>query len=287
MAPTLDQLIAQAGGLLSLPGVVEQLTRMVNDPNAGARDIANVLEKDPALTIRVLRMANSAIYGLSSRVDNLQRAVTVIGPEQIRDIAMASAVARKFEGIPNDLMSMEDFWRHSLYCALISRMLAEQALPRHTEAIFIGGLLHDIGRLLVFNRLPEESHSAFLLMIERAGRTQPQEAEREIMGFDHAQVGGALAERWHLPLLLTECIRHHHEPTGATNHPAEVAIVHIANTLAHMAELDTRDVKDAPPIDPAVWDRTGLKPDIIPATVDRAEQHIVEVEAALFPERAA
>ena len=286
MTPTLDQLIAQAGNLLSLPGAVERLNRLIDDPNAGVREIAQVIGQDPALTIRVLRLANNAFYGLSRRVDDLQRAVTVIGPVQVRDITLASAVAHKFAGIPNELMSMEVFWRHSLYCGLIARMLAEEILPRQTEAVFIGGLLHDIGRLLVFNRLPEEAHRAFLLMIEHGGAMRPQEAEREILGFDHAQVGGALAEGWHLPPLFTECIRHHHEPGNAAEHPREVAVVHIANTLAHMAELDTRDIRDAPPIDPVAWERSRLDPTIITATINRAEQHIVEVEAALFPERA-
>ena len=286
MVPTLDQLIAQAGGLLSLPGVVVRLNRLLDDPNTGASEIAAVIGKDPALTIRVLRVANSAFYGFSSKVDSLQRAVTVIGPEQVRDLVLASAMAHKFEGIPNNLMSMEVFWRHSLYCGLAARMLAEQVVPEHAETVFIGGLLHDIGRLLVFNRLPEESHRAFLLTIDRGGATPPQVAEREVMGFDHAQVGGALAECWHLPSLLTECIRHHHEPGAAQRHPVEAAVVHIANTVAHMAELDSRDLDDAPPIDPVAWARTGLDQGVMPGLVDRAEQSIVEVEGALFPERA-
>ncbi|MCG5535504.1 HDOD domain-containing protein [Ectothiorhodospira mobilis] len=282
MSLTIEQMVDQATGLVSLPAVAVRLNAMVEDPEATVADIGRLISQDPALTIRLLQVANSPFYGLSHRVDTISRAVNVIGIRQIRDLVLATTVAKAFEGIPNELMSMEDFWRHSIYCGLVARLLAEDTGLRETESVFIGGLLHDIGRLLIFNREPHEAHQAFLLGIAKGGGMPPQRAEREVLGYDHAQVGGALAGHWNLPDNLIHCIRYHHEPMATPEYAQEVALVHIANTVAHMAELDTRDPEDAPPIEPGVWERAGLEPSILRSLIERAQQQVVEVEALIL-----
>ncbi|SFM24533.1 HDIG domain-containing protein [Ectothiorhodospira mobilis] len=282
MSLTIEQMVDQATGLVSLPAVAVRLNAMVEDPEATVADIGRLISQDPALTIRLLQVANSPFYGLSHRVDTISRAVNVIGIRQIRDLVLATTVAKAFEGIPNELMSMEDFWRHSIYCGLVARLLAEDTGLRETESVFIGGLLHDIGRLLIFNREPHEAHQAFLLGIAKGGGMPPQRAEREVLGYDHAQVGGALAGHWNLPDNLIHCIRYHHEPMATPEYAQEVALVHIANTVAHMAELDTRDPEDAPPIELGVWERAGLEPSILRSLIERAQQQVVEVEALIL-----
>ncbi|MBK1691638.1 HDOD domain-containing protein [Ectothiorhodospira mobilis] len=282
MSLTIEQMVDQATGLVSLPAVAVRLNALVEDPEATVADIGRLISQDPALTIRLLQVANSPFYGLSHRVDTISRAVNVIGIRQIRDLVLATTVAKAFEGIPNELMSMEDFWRHSIYCGLVARLLAEDTGLRETESVFIAGLLHDIGRLLIFNREPDEAHQAFLLGIAKGGGMPPQRAEREVLGYDHAQVGGALAGHWNLPDNLIHCIRYHHEPLATPEYPQQVALVHIANTVAHMAELDTRDPEDAPPIEPGVWERAGLDPSILRSLIERAQQQVVEVEALIL-----
>lgn len=283
MAVTLEELVDQAAELVPLPAVAIRLNELVDDPDASIADIGRLISQDPALTIRLLRIANGPVYGLSTKVDTISRAVMVIGAAQIRDLVLATSVAEALDQVPNALISLEDFWRHSIYCGIAARLLHEAIDARKGESGFIAGLLHDIGRLLVFNQQPQEAHRAFLLGLSNPQTVDPLQAEREVLGFDHAQVGGTLAERWKLPEALHACIRYHHEPDLApSEHGLAVAVVHIANTVAHMAELDTRDGRDAPPIHEIAWQRTKLAPDILPSVIERAQQQVVEVESAIL-----
>jgi putative nucleotidyltransferase with HDIG domain len=282
MSLSLDELMEQTSGLVSLPAIAVRLNEMVEDPKATTGDIANLVSQDPSLTLRLLKLANSPLYGFSHTVDTISRAVTVIGIGRIRDLVIATTVPRAFDAVANPLMSLEDFWRHSIYCGLAARLLAEEVLPARSETVFVAGLLHDAGRLLIFNREPDEAHQAFLLALQQAVELGPQAAERQVLGYDHAQVGGELAARWKLPQSLQECIRFHHDPGKAQAFPVEVALVHMANSVAHMAELDTRDERDAPPVEPLAFERTGLRSQHLKSVVERAQQQVVEVETLLL-----
>ncbi|SEP88186.1 HDIG domain-containing protein [Ectothiorhodospira magna] len=284
MSLSIEQLVNESAGLVSLPAVTVRLNAMVKDPASKASDIGRLISQDPALTIRLLQLANSPFYGLSHRIDTITRAVTVIGMEQTRDLVLATTVGQAFDDIPNELMSMEAFWRHSIYCGLIARLLADDLRLPHSESMFVAGLLHDIGRLLIFNREPGEAHAAFLLSLQNLNTLPPHQAERTVLGYDHAQVGGALAAHLSLPEKLQDCIRHHHEPLSPTEYPVEVAVVHIANTVAHMAELDTQDPFDAPPVHPEIWTRMALSSETIRNLIERAQQQVVEVESLLLHE---
>jgi len=177
---------------------------------------------------------------------------------------------------------MENFWHHSLYCALIARILARQAGKCDPEALFTAGLLHDIGELVLFNRLPEQAKEALLLVLDHADELPVYQAERQVIGFDHAQVGGELAREWKLPPLLEECIAYHHSIAEAQRYPRETALVHLANILALMAELDTLDVNDVSPIDPRAWEITGLDEAVIELVVREAQEEIAEAEKLIL-----
>ncbi|OOG28734.1 phosphohydrolase [Thioalkalivibrio denitrificans] len=282
MSLPLDELLEQTSGLVSLPAIAIRLNELVEDPDAGAADIAALVSQDPSLTLRLLKLANSPLYGFSRTVDTITRAVTVIGAGRIRDLVIATTVPRAFDAVDSPLLSLEEFWRHSIYCGLAARLLAEEVLPARSETVFVAGLLHDVGRLLIFNREPDEAHEAFLLALQKASELGPQAAERQVLGYDHAEVGGELALRWKLPASLQECIRYHHDPRGAREFPVEAALVHIANSVAHMAELDTRDQRDVPPVEPEAYELTGLRPEHLGPVVERAQLQVVEVESALL-----
>lgn len=272
------ELVRGVGALVTLPDVFIRINRLVEDPNSTTGDIAKAVSQDPSFTMRLLRVANSPLYGLSSKVDTVAKAVSVIGTSQIRNLALSTSIATAFEGLPNDLVSMENFWRHSLYCALAARILAKQARRCDAEAVFTAGLLHDIGELVIFNRLAAQAKEALLLVLDNVDELPVYEAEWRIMGFDHAQVGSELARQWHLPALLEECIAYHHAVGEASRYPREAALVHIANILALLAEVDSLDLADVPPIDPRAWEITGLDEDAVEQTVREAQQGIAEAE---------
>lgn len=285
MAMSASDLVQDIQGLITLPDVYLRINRLIEDPESSSADIAKVVSQDPSFTIRLLRVANSSLYNFSSKVDTVSRAVSIIGTAQIRNLALSMSVASSFGGLPNELVSMANFWRHSLLCALISHHLAAEVGCCDRDALFTAGLLHDIGELVIFNRLPEQAKDALMLVLDSQDEIAVNQAERQIIGFDHADVGGALARHWNLPPLLEECIAHHHDLSAAKRYPREAALVHLGNILALMAEVGTLDKSDVAPIDPLAWEMTGLPDDCIEPAVLAAQEEIVEVER-LFMDRA-
>lgn len=277
MNANVAKLVQTVGGLITLPDVFIRINRLVQDPNSSNADVAKVVSQDPSFTVRLLQVANSPLYGFSSKIDNVSKAVSVIGMAQISNLALSTSVAKSFASMPNELVSMENFWKHSLYCSLSAKILARKVRGCDPEALFTAGLLHDIGELLIFSRLPKHAKKALLMVIDNPDEMPVHLAERKTMGFHHGHVGGELARQWNLPLILEECIAHHHDIQEAKHYPKEAALVHIANVLALMAELDTLDLSDVQPIDPLAWEITGLVADeVIEPTVTEVKQEIVE-----------
>jgi putative nucleotidyltransferase with HDIG domain len=284
MVTSIEEVLDGVEELVSLPAACLRINEMVDDPTTSTDDVSQVITQDPALTARLLRIANSPFYGLASSVDTVARAVTVLGMRQVRDLALATTAVRAFEGIPNKLVSMQSFWEHSIYCALAARTLAEDCLKSRRESVFVAGLLHDVGQLVLYNRLPDLSRQALEAVLDGPEELESQEAERELMGFDHAEVGAELMRRWGLPENLRECVAFHHTPQMAEHHAKEVAIVHIANSIASMAELNSLDLGHAPRIDPSAWEVIGLVPDVIEPTIRGVQAQIADARVLLLGE---
>jgi putative nucleotidyltransferase with HDIG domain len=279
MPVSLDEIIKDIDNLVSLPSVGARVNKMVEDPSATAADIGKVISQDPALTARLLRVANSAFYGLSSQVNTVSRAVAVIGSKRVRDLVLATSTISAFEGIPNKLVSMENFWRHSLYCGTAAQILAEQRRIHDPETMFIAGLLHDIGQLVIFRKLPKEAKQVLMLSLEGPDDLELHKAEQQVLGFDHAQLGGALLRQWHFPESLIECAEFHHAPSQAKKYPKEAALIHIANCIATLAEIDSVTESDAPATDPAAWTTTGLFKELIEPTVRASQAKFLSVQS--------
>src|SRR3989338_6615831 len=138
------KLVQGVGGLVTLQNVFIRINQLVEDPNSSPADIAKAVSQDPSFTVRLLRVANSPFYGFPSTIDTVSKAVSVIGTSQIRNLALSMSVAKTFAGLPNNLVSMDNFWHHSLYCALVARILARQAGKCDPEALFTAGFFDDI-----------------------------------------------------------------------------------------------------------------------------------------------
>ena len=283
MKTDITELVQGVGDLVTLPDVFIRINQLVESPDSTTDQIAQAVSQDPAFTVRLLRVANSPYYGFSSTIDTVSKAVSIIGTSQIRNLALSTAIASSFSGLSNKLVSLDNFWRHSLYCGLAARKLARLAGKCDAEAVFTAGLLHDIGELVIFNRMPDQAQESLLLVLDSADELALYRAEQQTMGFDHAQVGGELARQWKLPPLLEDCIAFHHDIESAKRYPRETALVHIANILAQMAEVQTLDPNDVAPINPLAWKITGLsEADVIEATVRETQAEIAEAELLFF-----
>jgi HD-like signal output (HDOD) protein len=243
-------LVENIEDLVTLPEVALRITRMVDDPTSSAADIGREISHDAALTARLLRIANSPVFGQQGKIATIKRAITVLGVRQVRDLTMGITAVHTFDGIANELVTMASFWRHSVLCAVAADQIAARRGGR-TDSPFVAGLLHDIGQLVIFNRIPELAREALLLSADSIDDEGLYHCEQQVIGFDHAAVGAALACAWRLPAPLRACIEFHHEPAAAQDHPAEAAAVHIASAVAALVEIGSRDARDAPAICPS------------------------------------
>ncbi|HED39521.1 MAG TPA: HDOD domain-containing protein [Chromatiales bacterium] len=259
--------LGEVSGLVSPPDVYVKVFDLMESPTATADDMGLVISQDPSLTARLLKIVNSPFYNFSSRIDTVSRAIAVIGLRELYSLVVAVSAVKSFSAIPNDVVNMDTFWRHSIYCGIISRLLAKRCHVLHTERLFIAGLLHDIGSLVIYNRVPDIAKK----MLESANGDEERlfAVEREELGFTHADLGGELLKQWSLPDSLQEAVAFHHQPGAAKVAAMEAAIVHIANILANQSELGAFCEVKVPEteIDSAAWAAAGLKE----ASFDRDE----------------
>lgn len=245
---TPQELVARNITLVSLPEVCMQVQMLADLPSTTAADLANVINNDTALTARLLKLVNSAFFNTNCKVETISRAVNLIGMRELRNLTLAASAAEVFSDIPVSLIDMAAFWQHSVYTGLIACNLASECNVLHGERLFTAGILHDIGRLLMLMKLPEDMGKAEILR-----RSNPErdicEIERELLDFDHAEVGAALLKEWNLPTNLYMSVHYHHNPRDAHDAHLEAALLHIANQVTHCAQ-ESKDSINSPFYDP-------------------------------------
>jgi len=217
--------------LASPPTVYFQLQEIIKNPNKTIADAAFVIEKDAGLAIRLLKIVNSAFYGFPSKITSIDRAINLIGTKELQNITLATIVIDKFSGFPSDLVSMSDFWSRNLRCALIAQGIDRYLGNQFSESIFICGILHNIGQLVLCQKLPELAKEVGLMLQAIDDSTAEDEIrlETNIIGFDHFAVGSALTELWKLPPIITDSIRLHPFPDNTDEFFEIASIVRFAD----------------------------------------------------------
>lgn len=274
-------IVKGVSNLVSLPEACVRVNEMAENPRYTAADIGKVISQDAGLTARLLKIVNSAFYNNVSRIDTISRAITVIGIRDLRDLILATSAIRTFSHIPSVLMDMDSFWRHSIATAAVAKILASHCRILHGERLFVAGLLHDIGQLVLCIKIPELMRVA--LLRARDASLPGHCAEREVLSFDHSQVGAELMRLWRLPESLQEVAEFHHHPGGAQQFFLETAIVHMAGIIANQVEPDGSRKKIFESIDPVVWEITGLSEEIIPEILPDARARFVDAQLMLLP----
>lgn len=218
-----------------LPQVATTVLKLVEDPRSSARDMERAIEKDMALATKVLRVANSSYYG-TTNVNSISRAVSVLGLNTVRSLVVSIAYQQMVSGKgQSTLFQRTDFWSHSLGVGITSRIIAKMLMPQKAEEMYLAGIMHDVGMLVLDRYVPSELDHAISLCKEE--NIPMHEAEERTFGFDHAQVGGILAEQWGLSKGISNAIRFHHCPHMDELTPQLTCMITIANTLAHQAGL--------------------------------------------------
>ena len=269
--------------LVSLPEVCIRVNEMMDEASTSASDIGKVISQDTGLTARLLKIVNSSFYGFPSKIETVTRAVTVIGLRELRGLVLAASAIETFSKIPNDILNMVQFWRHSVYCGVVAQLLADRCNVLHSERLFVAGLLHDIGKLILCHRLPSEAR--LVMDTLKNEKLLDFNVEQDILGFDHAEVGGELIKVWQMPSSLEYALRYHHQPAKADDFAMEVSLIHIANSITGMAEqeLDVDVEINVQPIDPVAWDMTGLDDSVIEPILKEAGPLFIDALESILP----
>ncbi len=276
-----DDLIKEGIKISSPLMVFNQLNEAINDPETSFMDIAEIINKDSSLSLRLLKIANSTFYSFPTKIETITQAITVIGTNQLRDLVLATVVLDSFNGIPERLINMDLFWRHSIACGLAARVIATYRREINVDRFYVRGILHDIGRLILYMEIPKQANKA--LELSKAEDKLLHDAEYDVMGYDHAAVGGALLRAWKLPENLEESVAFHHAPSKATLYPAEVAIVHFADIVASAMEKGSSGEYFLQPLDAAAWDIIGLPVSIISSITDQVERQFTDAVQMFLP----
>ncbi len=219
----------------SLPEVFYQFKEAVDDPDTSFEELSRVIGCDSGLTVRLLKIVNSPFYGFPNLVETIPHAISIIGSNQLNDLVLATCVIQQFKNIPSKSIDIQLFWEHSIACGLAAKIIAIRLRSAAPNSIFVGGLLHDIGRLIICLNAPEKFSEIFL-----KAQTEDKSllvVEREILGFGHDEVGGELLRRWNIPKVHEETVKFHHNPAGASLFQKEASIVNIANSMVKSLAL--------------------------------------------------
>jgi len=275
VAANLDQLIHSSLATLALPDVYLRLRETMEDDRATLDDVAKVLSLDPALAARILRIANSALYGLRSQVDTVSRAASVLGMQEIHDLTLAASVSKAIEGLDNDLMDLNTFWYRSVHCGFLAKEIAAGAGLRNSESMFIRGLLHDIGHILLFSLQPEACRKA--LAASDQGLAARLRVEQAIIGMNALQLVAELAAQWQLPASFIESYTHLMAPEQAP--PAmqrEIAMLQIAVQISSGVDSDLLINEILQQIPKQAWKLAELPPEVAPAALDASTLEMTE-----------
>ncbi len=277
---TAQSLVKESIELISLPDVYVRLRSIISSPNASMSDVAQVIIHDPAITARLLRLVNSPFFGLTSKVDTITHAINLLGMQQLHDLVLATVVVDSFSGFTNDSFNIYDFWFNGVYCAVTARLLAYHCDDIDTERPFVAGLLHNIGHLVTQQKLPDASKKAIDLAKQK--NIDLYLAEREVLGFDYAQVGAALMKEWQLPESLQHMTEYHVEPVKSPGHRLETALIHIASVVTKNALAEIPVNSETLFINPACLQITGLSIDDMGMFKKEVDQQVSMVMNLLF-----
>ncbi|EHQ51661.1 MULTISPECIES: HDOD domain-containing protein [Ectothiorhodospira] len=271
----IQDILADNPELGTLPSVFHRVEAAVNDPTSSFEAMSRAIETDSALTAKLLRIANSSLYNFPGQISSIDRAISIIGTQQLRDLVLAATIIRYFNRLPVAGVDMESFWRHSIVTALLARSLAGARREANVERFYVAGLLHDIGRLLMFMHMTETS--ARVLAHRDAHQCLLFQAEQAILGMDHAELGGDLLQAWNLPQAFEEPVRYHHTPGLAAQYPIETAVVHVADSIANALRLGTSGERYVPPIDDEAWIRIALSETMLEQVITHTDMHYQQV----------
>ena len=280
MAKDLRAITRKINELPTLPQVVTVILSLIDSPDSSAEDINRVMEKDPALVGKILKLVNSAYYGLPNKVNSVRQSIVILGFSTVKSLAISASVFDMFDETRSTAFSREAFWSHSIGCACVARLLGHREPGTDEETSFVVGLLHDIGKLVIDQYAPQEFDAIVNLAQQR--QTTFFAAEQEILvETNHAEVGAWVAEQWSLSPELISAIRNHHQIAGVEPPAAKAlaGICRFANFICQKRGVGASGNFNPPELDPDAWAALTIKKEDLPKMIEAINAELARTDA--------
>ncbi|MDH4331641.1 MAG: HDOD domain-containing protein [Desulfobulbaceae bacterium] len=264
------KVLREIKSLPTLPGIVAKLGKMAENPDTTTEQMGRVISKDHILASKLLKLVNSAFYGFPQRISSLNSAIILLGFNVIKSLIISASIFEVMESQDVEL------WEHSLGCAVVCNVLARHLGVKDPEEISTAGLIHDIGKVAIKMELPREYE--MITELSRQKKISRLEAERELLGLDHAEVGSWLAKSWNLPNKLVEPIACHHDPQLAKEEKQSSAIVHFADIMIRGLGYGHAGDIWVPPLNNKAWKLLALTPGDIDPLLQEVEEKLWDVK---------
>ena len=274
----LDEVLKGIESLVSLPEVYLKFRQLLDDPHSSLSDFAQVVLCDPNLTALVLKFVNSPLYGFSGRISNISDAISLLGTKRAHDLVLATTVM-KLAYPATARMPLKAFWRCSLYSGILARIFGKQLHLDDSESLFVAGLLHQIGYLVLYAKFPEQAEKAWLKAV--AENLPAHEAELAILGFHYGQAGAILMALWRLPVDFQVMAYYQPVPLDAPMLKIKTALLHLVHSYAHQyISGDGISIEDY--IVPEVWQLLGINNDQLETALEQAKELTVGIENSIL-----
>ena len=264
----IDQKISES--IPTASSMLGEVTKTIYDPRSSAQDLADIIERDPPITAKTIRVANSAYYGTSSRVNSLKRAIVILGFDTVKEIVTSIAMVHYFfDPKHKSEVNRVGMWLHSVGTAYAARMIAEKTGRERPDVAYTVGLLHDIGKIVMVIAFPDLYARAVRYAHKK--KFHIVNAEHTLFNVDHSMVGNIICSKWKLPEAITDAISYHHNREAQTEHDNLVKIVRIADILTRKADIGDPgdwmvpdpDITDMDILGSSIRDRTNNFNDLL------------------------
>ncbi|MBX3617518.1 HDOD domain-containing protein [Nitrosomonas sp.] len=268
---------ANVRSIFSLPDAVMRINELIDSGDATNSELERVISSDPALTAKLLKFANSSYFGFSGKIETVIKAISIIGHKELHNLVIATSVTSTFKGISSDLVDMDTFWNHSITCGVTARLLSSSVAGR--ERFFIAGLLHAVGRLVLFNQYPKESAAVLNYMSQ--GEDAVAAAERKIFGFTQAQLGAELLKQWKLPSNIWKIVECQCNSTKDKEFQYDAktlcAAIYVAMSINPCTNQPVNLDKAISDRVFALWNDLGLTAEIVESLITVAKLQVTEI----------
>jgi putative nucleotidyltransferase with HDIG domain len=231
-----ETIIQSVSQLPPFPAVIHRALALLNDPKSSVSEVVETIQYDQAITANVLRVCNSPYYGLRQTVGSLQEAVMIIGFNPLLEIILGESAGSVLGGsVPGYDLEAGELWKHSVSSALLSQIISQRLHKNQDPMIFTAALIHDIGKVMLNAYMQEQSQAIRELV--KTKKVSFQNAERELLGIDHAELSAVIAEQWHFPREIIQAIRYHHSPLSADSDQDVVYLIYLSNLVAMLTGI--------------------------------------------------